>query len=57
MDMATAIVEKIPTDDSTIEKVEMKKMGNAPDDKAQWFINIFIKNSFIHERINAINKV
>ena len=41
---ATAIIEKIPTDDSTIEKVEMKKMGNAPDDKAQWFINIFIKN-------------
>jgi len=34
MDMATAIVEQIPKDDETIEKVEMKKMGNAPDDKA-----------------------
>ena len=33
----------------------MKKMGNAPDDKAQWFINIFIKDKFIHERINLIN--
>ena len=55
MDMATAIIEKIPTDDETIEKVEMKKMGNAPDDKAQWFINIFIRNQFIHQRINAIN--
>jgi hypothetical protein len=34
MDMATAILEKIPKEDDTIEKVEMKKMGNAPDDKA-----------------------
>lgn len=34
MDMATAIIEQIPKDDETIEKVEMKKMGNAPDEKA-----------------------
>ena len=57
MDMATAIVDSVPKDDETIEKVEMKKMGNAPDEKANWFINITIKNQFIHSRINALNNV
>jgi len=51
MDMATAIVEQNPKDDETIEKVEMKKMGNAPDEKAGSLIYSSRINSFILELI------
>jgi arginyl-tRNA synthetase len=56
-DMATAIVENIPKDalEGTIEKVEISKIGNAPDDKAGYFLNIFLKETFIHARIQHLN--
>ena len=55
--MATAIVENIPKDalESSIEKVELSKMGNAPDDKANYFLNIYLKQQFIEERIKHLN--
>ena len=49
-DMATAIVENIPEDalENTIEKVELSKVGGAPDDKAGFFLNIYLKQEFVH---------
>jgi hypothetical protein len=54
--MAKAIVENIPADalESTIEKVELSKIGNAPDDKAGFFLNIYLKEKFVHDRLNHI---
>jgi hypothetical protein len=55
-DMAKAIVENIPADalESTIDKVELSKIGNAPDDKAGFFLNIYLKEKFVHDRLNHI---
>ena len=48
--MASAIVENIPTDalDETIEKVELSKIGKGPDDKSGFFLNIFLKEQYVH---------
>jgi arginyl-tRNA synthetase len=48
-DMAEAIKNNIQDSDreNTIEKVELSKIGNAPDDKAGYFLNIFLKDSLV----------
>jgi len=56
-EMATAIVNNIPADamETTISKVELSKIGKGPDDKSGFFLNIFLKDSFVHERIAYVN--
>jgi len=48
--MAAAIVEKIPADalETTIEKIELSKIGKGPDEKSGFFLNIFLKEQFVH---------
>ena len=55
--MADSIINNIPSEamDKTIEKIELSKIGKGPDDKAGYFMNIFLKESFIHEKINYLN--
>ena len=54
--MANAIVANIPAEamENTIEKVELSKIGNAPDDKAGFFLNIFLKEQFVLQRLNSL---
>jgi len=49
-DMATAIVSNIPADamESTIQKVELSKIGKGPDEKSGFFLNIFLKDAYVH---------
>ena len=54
-DMAAAIVENIPENDS-IDKIELSKIGKGPDDKSGFFLNIFLKDQFVHQRIAHINQ-
>ena len=54
--MANAIVENLPKNDS-IEKVELSKIGKGPDDKSGYFLNIFLKENFICQKINYINSL
>ena len=44
--MASAIVENIPEDamHSTIDKVELSKIGRGSDEKSGYFLNIFLKD-------------
>jgi hypothetical protein len=55
--MATAIVQNLPEDalNETIDKVELSKIGGGPDDKAGFFLNIYLKDNFLHSRIQHIN--
>jgi len=55
--MATAIVSNISEDalQSTIEKVELSKIGKGPDEKSGFFLNIFLKEAYVHSRISHIN--
>jgi len=43
--MASAIVENIPQDalETSIERVELSKIGKGPDDKAGFYLNIYLK--------------
>jgi hypothetical protein len=52
--MANSIVKNIPEEalKHSIEKVELSKIGKGPDDKAGFFLNIFLKDEFVHQRIN-----
>ena len=45
-DMASAIVENIPKEalETTIDKVELSKIGKGPDEKSGFFLNIFLKD-------------
>lgn len=56
-DMANAIVSNIPEEamQKTIEKVELSKIGKGPDDKSGFFLNIFLKEKFVVDRIALIN--
>jgi hypothetical protein len=56
--MATAIVKNIPEEamQSTIDKIELSKIGKGPDDKSGFFLNIFLKDDYVHERIARINQ-
>mmetsp|Transcript_11515 Transcript_11515/g.17358 ORF Transcript_11515/g.17358 Transcript_11515/m.17358 type:complete len:587 (-) Transcript_11515:29-1789(-) len=56
-DMATAIVESVPKDafETTIDKIELSKIGKGPDEKSGFFLNIFLKDNYVHERIAHIN--
>ena len=53
-DMAAAIVENLP-DNESIEKIELSKIGKGPDEKSGYFLNIFLKDQFVHQRIAHIN--
>ena len=52
--MAAAIVENLPENES-IDKIELSKIGKGPDDKSGFFLNIFLKDQFVHQRISHIN--
>lgn len=56
-DLAAAIVTNIPEDvlNQSISKVELSKAGNGPDEKSGFYLNIFLKNEFVHQRIHNIN--
>ena len=45
-EMATAIKDNLSENDA-IEKIDLSKAGNGPDDKSGFFMNITLKNSFI----------
>ena len=57
-DMATAIVSNIPEEAmaTTIDKIELSKIGKGPDDKSGFFLNIFLKDDYVHQRIAHINQ-
>ena len=42
--------------EETIEKVELSKIGQGPDDKSGFFLNIYLKDNYIHKVINSVNK-
>ena len=48
-DMAEAVRSNILEADmnSSIEKVELSKIGKGPDDKSGFFLNIFLKDSLV----------
>jgi hypothetical protein len=56
-DMATAIIENISEEamNTTIEKIELSKIGKGPDDKSGYFMNVFLKDQFVHSRIAHLN--
>lgn len=51
--MAEAIVANVQPNDA-IEKIELSKIGKGPDDKAGFFLNIYLKPEFVQDRINKI---
>lgn len=53
-DMANAIAKNIPEEalKYCIEKVELSKIGKGPDDKAGFFLNIYLKDEFVHQRVH-----
>ena len=55
-DMAEAIKNNIEEEDmkNSIEKVELSKIGKGPDDKSGYFLNIFLKDSLVQQKINMI---
>jgi hypothetical protein len=53
--MAAAIVENLPENES-IDKIELSKIGKGPDEKSGYFLNIFLKDQFVHQRISHINQ-
>lgn len=54
-DMATAILASLPEEaQHSIEKVELSKIGKGPDEKSGFFLNIYIKEQFVLDRIQAI---
>jgi hypothetical protein len=56
--MANAIAENIPQEEmkSTISKIELSKIGKGPDDKSGFFLNIFLQDEFVHQKISHINQ-
>lgn len=54
--MANSIVKNIPEEalKYSIEKIELSKIGKSPDDKSGFFLNIFLKDEFVHQRIQQI---
>jgi hypothetical protein len=56
--MANSIVKNIPEEalKHSIEKIEISKIGKGPDDKSGFFLNIFLKDEFVHQRIHQITK-
>jgi len=49
-DMANAIVDNISEDalGGTIDKIELSKIGQGPDEKSGYFLNIYLKHEFVH---------
>ena len=58
-EMAEAIQAKIDSKDMlrSIEKVELSKIGKAPDKRAGFFLNVFLKDSFVEAKINRIKSL
>jgi len=54
-DMATAILDNLPENDA-IEKVELSKIGKGPDEKSGFFLNIYLKEAFVIQKINHLAK-
>jgi len=52
--MANSIVKNIGEEalKHSIEKIELSKIGKGPDDKAGFFLNIYLKDEFVHQRIH-----
>ena len=48
--MANAIVDNISEDalGGTIDKIELSKIGQGPDEKSGYFLNIYLKHEFVH---------
>jgi len=49
--MTNSIVKNIGREalKHSIEKIELSKIGKGPDDKAGFFLNIFLKDEFVHQ--------
>ena len=58
-EMAEAIKRNIHEKDmeATIAKVELSKIGKGPDDKSGYYLNIFLKDHFVHNKINGIKEI
>jgi len=41
----------------SIEKVELSKIGKGPDDKSGYFLNVFLKDSLVQQKINMIKSL
>ena len=54
--MAEAILSNVPAAeyDSTIAKIELSKIGKGPDEKSGFFLNIYLRDNFVADRINLI---
>jgi len=53
-ELAEAIQAKLPEveGNDAIEKIELKQIGNGPAEKSGFFLNIFLKNQFVEQKIN-----
>ena len=53
--MATAIKENLDSvDNDAIEKIDLSKAGNGPDEKSGFFLNITLKDSWIEQQIRNV---
>lgn len=54
--MAEAIKNNIEEEDMqrSIEKVELSKIGKGPDEKSGYFLNVFLKDSLVQQKVNVI---
>merc|ERR1719464_199876 len=54
-EMAQAIADNLGSvENDAIERVDLSKAGNGPDDKSGFFLNITLKNSFIEQQIRNV---
>lgn len=53
--MAKAIVEQIEAENDAIEKIELSQVGKGPIEKSGFFLNIFLRPSFIESQIKSLN--
>lgn len=54
--LAEAILNNVAPEEyeSTIDKIELSKIGKGPDEKSGFFLNIYLKDNFVQDRINLI---
>jgi hypothetical protein len=53
-DMATAIVQNVDPENDAIEKIDLAQMGKGPVDKSGFFLNIYLRQSFIEHHVRQI---
>jgi len=53
-DMANAIVSNIEADNNTIDRIELSQAGMGDPSKAGFFMNIFLKPSFIEGEVKKL---